>query len=181
MNDFQILFTTQPRSITSPDGLLVTHELPSAASQDSQRVDDRALETLQQISTELAKIDSLVRDEIDQCKRAVTSLAVDIAHAVLNGEMDLVEQRVKQYVSAALDASRPDVAKTVYVHPSCLPAIHAWADDSQVTNIDFRQDPALQPGDCRIETGDVGILAAFQDQLGAIAAKLSTTGEHHDC
>ena len=114
---------------------------------------------------------------MDHWNEQLIGLATQIAQAIVRFDDDFVQERVCQYMAAAVDQLPGANPEAVIVHPSCAVAVRDWIDksqdDSRPCGIVVREDASIAPGDCIVEN-DAGAVAAMMDaHLEAIAQRFN--------
>lgn len=100
---------------------------------------------------------------VDATSRAVLAAAMDVAQWVLGHELRADSRSLLDRLAAATNALLPTPRTTVTVSPYDEEAVRAWAVGHDV---EVAVDPALGPGDGRLDTGagsvDVTVAAALR-------------------
>ena len=173
MTTFHLEFTSELRSVCSPVGRITVNELPLESASPDNTHDADAIAVIHAIADKLNDLENLVQGQFDRLQRQIIAVAVDVAKAALNDEDLLIQKRVEHYVQIAVDAMQPAPSKTVFVHPKCSMRVKGWLEKSAVNAIEIKEDDSILPGDCRIESGDAGVLATLDSFLDLMCKKLS--------
>lgn len=102
--------------------------------------------------------------------------AVEVVRVFLGSTDELIEQRLQQNILRVLD--RPETATAqLFVHSQCRESIQSWIlENSEIQTlevaIEVLVDDDLEAGDCRIDFGQSGRLAAMEQQLALVESKL---------
>jgi flagellar biosynthesis/type III secretory pathway protein FliH len=98
----------------------------------------------------------------------------------LNSTDEIIEQRLRENVTRVLDQPDAYSEATLFVHSDCHDAIQQWLLDSGSfesieCEVKVTVDDQLSPGDCRVNFGNSGRLASFEEQLKLVSARLKQT------
>lgn len=116
------------------------------------------------------------KKEDTELEQEIIGLAMDIAKLVIRQELSIEPALIAQLVKAGLQRLHAHKADTscVYLHPDDAECVRQQVTlPSDFTLVD---DPALERGDCRIESGASIVGVGVDDWLQSIAAELGFTG-----
>ena len=115
-------------------------------------------------------------EAVDTTSRAVLAAAMDVAEWVLRHELGATSKSLLERLTAAAKALLPSPTSRVTVSSYDEAAVRAWAAGQEMEVV---VDPALGPGDARLESGagtvDVTVAAALRiatEALGVDPARL---------
>ncbi|MEO1526415.1 MAG: FliH/SctL family protein [Planctomycetota bacterium] len=162
MVEFRVQFDTTPASVTTPVGKIAPTE-SSTTAEPSETIDaSAAIQTVDNVLIKIAEIERVTQQRLTQFNNQVIHIATQVARSIVRFDEDFVQERVCQYVAAALDEIpnvRPDA---VVVHPSCAASVRSWIEQSPHGDLAVREDASIAPGDCLVDT-DAGGVAAMMD------------------
>ncbi len=156
---------------------IVTEPLSApTTSAPAQPVPDFTLTTTA-IETALKNVFAELSSQHAALQTTAGNYAVEIVRVLLGSTEDIIEQRLRQNVARVLD--HPDecsVAK-LFVHSTNRDAIENWLLKSESfksldATIEVQADNELKPGDCRVDFGQSGRLAALDEQLKLVESRL---------
>jgi flagellar biosynthesis/type III secretory pathway protein FliH len=173
MAEFHLQITPDLSSVTVP-GAVVTIQQASTAASPTKSHDAEAVDTLRAIETRLSALEAELHNRMDQVGQRIISLAIEITGSILNEDDSLIEKRVRHYLELALDQSDIVGHRTVYVHPTCVPPIKRWIEETGVDSITVKEDVSVIPGDCRLESGNNGVSLALDAYLDAMSSHLNS-------
>jgi flagellar biosynthesis/type III secretory pathway protein FliH len=178
MSEFHVAFTINPSSISAPNGRLTIVEAPKVSAAPIKTYDAEAFAAIDCISAKLTELEDLLERRIDLMKQQISSLAIDVARAVVSDEELLIQKRVQSFVQAAFDQQHPSIPRTISVHPECLAPIQRWLQQGSHSGIEIKEDASILPGDCRIESGETGVAATLDAFLDLVFKQLRSGGEN---
>jgi len=159
--------------------------LKDAATQIEQRARKLADERLgQQLNTALPALTqaaALLRGERDRWlarwEQAAIELGIAVAEKIVKAELAARPERVREMVAAALELTVGQAQLRVYVNPHDRVFLGDRADQvvqslTACASAQLIDDPALAPGDCRIETQHGEVDARLETMLQRIAEEL---------
>ncbi|MEL6107455.1 MAG: FliH/SctL family protein [Planctomycetota bacterium] len=173
MFEFRIQFDAPPTGVTTPVGRVTT----ANAAPDLKAVVDHAaaVQTVDKVLLKVSEIERVTQQRIARWNQQVIALATQIAQAVVRMDDDFVQERVCQYVAAALD-QLPDVhPEAIVVHPSCASSVRDWIQQSPHGELTVREDPSITPGDCVVESDASSVAAMLDAHLEAITRRFGET------
>ena len=128
---------------------------------------DLALQTLEQIEMRLQAIQTETRSQIQQVGTHVIDLAINVAKSLFANDSELLNRRLDRFIELGIECSAPAQISTIAVHPECCEAIEKWKQDDSLRDLKIVGDPMIQPGDCRVETDEQGLLMELDSFLQA--------------
>lgn len=114
--------------------------------------------------------------EDTELEQEIIGLSMDIAKLVIRQELSIEPALIAQLVKAGLQQLHAHKADTscVYLHPDDAECVRQQV--SFQSDFSLFDDPALERGSCRIESGASIVGVGIEDWLQGVAAKLGFTG-----
>lgn len=169
MKTLQVVFERALRSaaIARPDD-------PEAIQ---RAIEKQALQTLETIGVRMSQIESGIQTWMQELREHSVCIAIDIAKAVLQTDDELIETRVRQFADFSLESIPSTRLTAVCVHPDCADTIRDWIQSSELGELEIRSDPRIDPGDCRLESGDAGVMATLESCFHSVVEQLTHPNE----
>lgn len=180
MVKIEIPFKQAPTSIQSHDGNVTTVAAAPRVDQVSQ---DRteAMQALDAMASQLQRLDRIMKTKVEMIGSQVRTIAMELARQALTDDDELVQARVQQFAETLLaeslaDGSEQNAPAKLFAHPNCVVTLQQWCEQSGRNDVNVLSDPALAPGDARVELGSAGLLAALTELLTAAASAYTPSG-----
>lgn len=174
MSSFTVQFDQPLAFVVTANALDVAQTAmpPTSESASSPTEQTLLLQTAKSIESRLNRIDQIIQSQNQLISNAAVEYAIEISKTILQSDDELIKKRIAIYVDQALKNTEPTGPARIFVHSQFTQNIESWI--SQETELQFvvAADDALPAGDCRIEFGEVGLLASLTHQLELIKAKL---------
>ena len=136
-----------------------------------------AKNTLDSIADQFVQLNELIRGQVEAFKTKTANVAIRIAKEAVGSDETLVEQRVTHFANILTHQIPNQQNVTLFVHPSCLERINQWAAELGRDELVIQADGTVQPGDCRIEINENGLLASIDAYLEAAANRYLSQGQ----
>jgi len=116
------------------------------------------------------------RPEDSALEHELVALAMEIARVVIRREVSLAPDIMHEIVTAGLEQLEShSSSQRVYLHPLDARIVgEQVSEDSTITVLD---DPALERGACRIESGSSVVNAGIEDWLNNVSVQLGLSSE----
>lgn len=131
-----------------------------------------AIATLSALQTQVQTVETTVQRWMQELHEQSVSLAIEIAKTVLQSDNELIEQRVEQFANLSTQSIPRTEISSITVHPSCEKHIREWIAQSGLQDIDVRSRPSVPAGDCLVESGDTGVMAALDSCFETVLEQL---------
>ena len=120
------------------------------------------------------------RAAIREAEPEVARLAIEVASLILKHEIMLDPAAAASLVRDAIGRVEDGTAVTVRVSPSSAAAMAHLCSGLEANGPDlrFEEDPALEPGDCMLETSRGTIDERISTQLERVAAAFGSVDRH---
>ncbi len=124
----------------------------------------------------LALKNAVYTAEDTELEQEIIGLSMDIAKLVIRQELSIEPALIAQLVKAGLQQLHTHKAETscVYLHPDDAECIRRQV--SLQSDFTLSDDPSLERGSCRIESGASIVGVGVEDWLQGVAAELGFTG-----
>lgn len=163
---------------------LLTSETADVEIDDPE---SQIIETNSDIAETTKRIEAALKDVLMELlsqrtafQAAAADYALEIVHVFLRSTDEITQQRLRENVARVLDSPDTCSVANLYVHPSCRESIEQWIAESELSDRFEGQlmvlvDEQLSPGDCRVDFGQSGRLAALDEQMKLVATRLKQT------
>ena len=163
--------------MASPDMLQTSYDEGYARgfAEGNAALQQHSIKELKQIISAIADA-STYQDETD-LEEAVVSLSLDIARLVIRREIKIDDRLMLDIVQAGLEQLPGGTRNQRYVklHPLDANVVRRHVSDNP--DVQIIDDPALERGACRIESGASVIHAGIDDWLNNMAVQLGLEDE----
>lgn len=144
---------------------------PPKAEPVADPMESAAFQSLQAIHQNLQTLDERLNQELANLRPHLISAARQIACEAIGSEDELVEKQVVHFAEILIRQIRPTSNVVFFVNPRCIAYLTAWLARSDQSDLAVQPDASVAPGDCRIESGDKGLLASLESFLHEAATK----------
>lgn len=131
-----------------------------------------AITTLSALRTQIQTAETTVQRWMQELHEQSVSLAIEIAKTVLQSDDQLIEQRIEQFAKLSTESLPRTEISSITVHPSCEKHIRAWIAQSDLRDVDVRSRASVPAGDCLVESGDTGVMAALDSCFDTVLDQL---------
>jgi flagellar assembly protein FliH len=164
--------------------------IPQAAGPDKAEQDRQLQEEKEAVQCTLASLRETAHTvaaqwdaQLAEMKRITVELAVTIAARLLHEKIEEGKFAVEALVHKVVEQLEPRLPVTVYLHPKDLALLEQRLGPGQPVVSDNREvrlaaDPALERGDCRVESSAVKVVSQLKAQMEEIRQHLLRSVEH---
>ena len=144
---------------------------PAKTEPVADPMESAAMRSLQAIHQNLQTLDDRLNQELANLRSHLVSAARHIACEAIGSEDELVEKQVVHFAEILIGQMQPSSDVVFFVNPRCIAYLTAWLARSDRSDLAVQPDASVDPGDCRIESGDKGLLASLDSFLHEAAKK----------
>jgi flagellar assembly protein FliH len=174
-----------PSPLVHPDPSPQQAAGPDEAEQNRQQQEEHEAiqRTLSGLRETTHKIATQWDTQLAEMKRITVELAVTIAARLLHEKIEEGRFAVETLVRKVIEQVEPRQPVTVYLHPKDLALLEQRLGPEQPLVPDNREvrlvaEPALERGDCRVESNEVRVLSQLKVQLEEIRQHLLRSVAH---
>lgn len=132
------------------------------------------------------QLETRVRQQMLEQQQSLVELVAQVARRVIHAELTLHPQQLLHLVQEALNTLQSEpVAVHIYLNPDDRQRLSSLGY-SDCAGWPLDSDPALQPGDCRIESQESVVESSIETRLGACVDSVrqvlttATAGSEHE-
>lgn len=107
-----------------------------------------------------------------QMTEITIQFAEDLARTLFSEDVALHQQRLRSSIVAGMTELDVESSVKLWVNGAGASAIVQEIVEGQSMAIEVCDDPLLQPGDCRLETENDGLIARLENQLECVRDKI---------
>lgn len=150
---------------------------PPAGAGERALSDKQLVTLLGDIQTSLGELQDQRRNNLDEMQRVAIELSIAVASRLVHAQIDSGDFAVEKMIGRVVEQMKPNVPLTVRLHPNDLALFKERTKDTtpawqELREIQLVPDGTLQRGDCRVDSGETGLLSEIESQLSEIRCHL---------
>ena len=150
--------------------------LDEAPTGEQPNIDQEAIvEVLRQINYEINELETRRKASLNELQMVALELAIALAEKIVHQKIEQGEFGFENILLESIQRLDQPAKVTVWSNDQDVALIRNAINDSAVAadlHIEFKSDSRLNRGDCRIETGETGLISTIDWQMDQLRKAL---------